>query len=257
MKTILSFIYRMMISSIVFVVTLPIAHFGLSMSIGVSSLIALISGATSYYFLKLRSKQKLLKDNHLTRKEYQSIERNLKEAKEKIKRLNKAMLGIRSFRAAKLIGSLQRIVKQIYQIVKNEPKRFYQAERFFFYHLDSVVEISERYVFLSRQNVKNVDVRLSLTETEETMENLLNLLNDDLLRVLANDIETLQLELDVAKQAHERHQTFMDMGQQSFQFEKSEEQKLLTNENPSIKINFTTRTNRDEELIRDERSHKS
>ena len=242
MKSILSFIYRSFISLIIFGIIWPTAYFGFEQTFWLSSLLAILGGGVTNFILKNRGQKKLLKENQLTKKEYQYITQNLKEADQKIKRLNKTLLSIRSFRAAKLLGNLQRLVKQIYQIVKKEPKRFYQAERFFFYHLDSVVELSERYVFLSRQNIKDLEVRLSLSETEQTLEKLVKSLDEDLLTVLSNDIETLNMELDVAKQTHDLQNGLMD-----------ESQNLLQQPPQSIKINFTDQARREKNYVPKER----
>ncbi len=244
MKSVLSFIFRSLISLIIFGVIWPTAYFGFNQSLWVSSLLAILGGVLTNFILKKRGQRNLLKENQLTKKEYQYITQNLKEAGQKIKRLNKVLLSIRTFRAAKLLGNLQRLVKQIYQIVKKEPKRFYQAERFFFYHLDSVVELSERYVFLSRQNIKDLEVRKSLSETEDTLEKLVKSLNDDLLTVLSNDIETLNMELDVAKQTHDLQNGFTDQ---------SQSQTLLQEPPQSIKINFTDQARRKKNKVPEER----
>lgn len=248
MRSVLSFFFRSFISLIIFGIIWPTAYFGFDQSFWVSSLLALLGGGLTNFILKKRGQKKLLKENHLTKKEYQYIVQNIKEAEQKIKRLNKVLLSIRSFRAAKLLGNLQRLVKQIYQIVKKEPKRFYQAERFFFYHLDSVVELSERYVFLSRQNIKDLEVRKSLSETEETLEKLVKSLNDDLLTVLSNDIETLNMELDVAKQTHELQNGFMDQNQNQ-----SQSQTRLQEPPHSIKINFKDQVRREKNHVPEER----
>lgn len=244
MKSVLSFLFRSLISLLIFGVIWPTAYFGFHQTFLVSSLLALLGGGLTNFILKKRGQKKLLKENQLTKKEYQYIVQNLKEAEQKIKRLNKVLLSIRSFRAAKLLGNLQRLVKQIYQIVKKEPKRFYQAERFFFYHLDSVVELSDRYVFLSRQNIKDLEVRMSLSETEQTLEKLVKSLNDDLLTVLSNDIETLNMELDVAKQTQDLQSGFMDQNQS---------QTLLQQPPQSIKINFTDQARREKNKVPEER----
>lgn len=261
MKSILYFLFRSVVSLTVFAVVWPTTYFGFEQSFWMASLSAMVAGGVTNYILKRREHHKLLNQNNLTKKEFQYIKHNLKEAHQKIKRLNKAILSIRSFRTAKLIGTLQRLVKQIYQIVKNEPKRFYQAERFFFYHLDSVVELSERYVFLSRQNVKDFEVRMSLSETEQTLEKLKKSLGDDLLTVLSNDIETLNMELDVAKKTQERDTSLQDDSSpttiNNHTDHQETNQKLLNEQPSSIKINFTDPVHREKNLVPDERSNKS
>jgi 5-bromo-4-chloroindolyl phosphate hydrolysis protein len=204
MKSVLTLFLRGFVSVHVYMAVMLIALLGFDTSFVLSILYGTVGGAASYYILKWWSQQKLLKQNQLTRKEYRYILRNLKEAQFKIKRLNKALLSIRSIHTAKQLVKLQRMVHRIYQIVKKEPKRFYQAERFFFYHLDSTVELSERYVFLKRQHVKDEETIQSLSTTEQTLEKLINSLEEDLKIVLSNDIDQLNLELDIANSALNR-----------------------------------------------------
>lgn len=196
--------------------TLPMAGFTwfatfflFNQSFGTSVLWAFLSGGTLFIGLRWRTKSKWLKRNHITGKEYRYIQSNLKEARQKIRRLNKALLRIRSIDQLKKIGTLKRMIDRIFRIVKNEPKRFYNAERFFFYHLDSVVELSERYTFLTRQRIQEPDIRQALTETGETLDRLTDSVEQDLLTVLAQDVDHLHTELDVAKLSiHRQNEAF-------------------------------------------------
>ena len=83
---------------------------------------------------------------------------------------------------------------------KKEPKRFFQAERFYYSHLDSIVELSEKYAFLNTQPSKTPELMESLQETKGTIHQLADTLEKDLYIVLEDDIDHLQFELDVAKQ---------------------------------------------------------
>lgn len=199
MKTAFFSIVRGFVSLGVGFATWMTAFVGFDETFWMSSGWALLGTVSSYMLLKWRAEHKLLKQNGITRKEYRYIKQNLKEAHDKIRRLNKTLFASRSIHAAWQIGKLQRTVSRIYQVVKEEPKRFFQAEKFFFYHLDSIVELSERYTFLTRQKIKDHDVRLSLSETEQTLKTLTASVEEDLRVVVANDIDTLQMELDVAK----------------------------------------------------------
>ena len=80
-----------------------------------------------------------------------------------------------------------------------EPKRFYKAEPFYFSHLDSVVELSETYGFLSTQPKKNVELERSLAETRRTVSELNKTLEEDLYKLISDDIDHLNFEIDVAK----------------------------------------------------------
>lgn len=188
----------------------------ISFSIGISSFIAFLllldlgfpltllsgigTGALFFILVKALQKQWWLKKNGLSSKEYRYINRNLKEAKEKVKRLQKQQLKVRSLGAFKQILEINRISRRIYQLVKKEPKRFFSAESFFFYHLDSLVEITEKYTFLASQPGKNKETFLSLQQTRTTLDDLTGSLEKDLQKVLAKDMDHLQFELNFANQ---------------------------------------------------------
>lgn len=188
----------------------------ISFSIGTSSFIAYLlmfdlgfpltflsslgTGILLFFVVKGLQKRWWLKKNGLSSQEFRYINKNLKEAKEKVKRLQKQQLRVRSLGAFKQILELNRLSRRIYQLVKKEPKRFFSAESFFFYHLDSVVEITEKYTFLAAQPGKNKEAFLSLQQSRTTLDDLTGSLEKDLQRVLANDMDTLQFELNFANQ---------------------------------------------------------
>ncbi|OAS87751.1 MULTISPECIES: 5-bromo-4-chloroindolyl phosphate hydrolysis family protein [Metabacillus] len=164
-----------------------------------ASAYALGGGGVVYLTIKGMTTHRFLKQNQLTKKEYQYIKKNLNEASKKIRRLRKALLNVRSVASIKQNIEIIRIVNKIYSITKNEPKRFYLVEPFFYSHLDSMVEISEKYAFLAAQPKKNAELSISLSETRRTISNLAETLEKDLYDVLSKDIDHLQFELDVAK----------------------------------------------------------
>lgn len=164
-----------------------------------ASLSSLAVGALTFFGVKFFFNHRLLKKHRLTRKEYAYIQRNLKEAKGKMARLQKAFFSVRSMGAFKQLYELNKLAKKMYQIVEKDPRRFYQSERFFFYHLDSVVELSERYAMLASQPVKSEKLYISLKETQNTLDDLSKSVKKDIYHVLSNDIDDLNFELDVAK----------------------------------------------------------
>jgi len=149
--------------------------------------------------IKWITKRKFLKKHQLSRKEFAYIVQNLKEAKKKIHRLQKVFFNVRNIGAFKQMLDLIRLVKRIYAIIRREPRRFYQAEKFFFYHLDSIVELSEKYAFLAAQPVKNNELYFSLKDTRNTLKELKRTIENDLYEVLSKDIDHLEFELNVAK----------------------------------------------------------
>jgi 5-bromo-4-chloroindolyl phosphate hydrolysis protein len=84
-------------------------------------------------------------------------------------------------------------------MAQKEPKRFYQAEQFYFSHLDSVVELTEKYSFLASQPKKSLEINQSLIETRQTLNELTKVLEEDLYHVVSDDVDHLNFEIDVAK----------------------------------------------------------
>ncbi|MCA1062919.1 5-bromo-4-chloroindolyl phosphate hydrolysis family protein (plasmid) [Cytobacillus spongiae] len=200
MNTFLQFSVRSVISFIVgtssFIPYLLLFDIGFPLTF----LSSLGTGILVFFITKGIQKRWWLNKNGLSSQEFRYINKNLKEAKEKVKRLQKQQLKVRSLGAFKQILELNRLSRRIYQLVKKEPKRFFSAESFFFYHLDSVVEISEKYTFLAAQPGKNKEAFLSLQQTRTTLDDLTVSLEKDLQNVLANDMDTLQFELNFANQ---------------------------------------------------------
>ncbi|KKB35428.1 5-bromo-4-chloroindolyl phosphate hydrolysis family protein [Bacillus thermotolerans] len=172
-------------------------QFGLSPLL--ASVGAAVTGAVLYIAIGKYADQRLYKKYGLTRKEFNYIQENLREAKKKLRRLQNVFIRVRSISSLKQMLELNRLVRRIFSVVKKEPKRFYEAEAFFYSHLDSVVELAEKYALLNTQKLKNPEVKQSLLETKETLGDLSKTLEKDLHKVLAKDIEHLTFELDVAK----------------------------------------------------------
>ncbi|ALC83241.1 MULTISPECIES: 5-bromo-4-chloroindolyl phosphate hydrolysis family protein [Bacillus] len=140
-----------------------------------------------------------LRKNQLSMREYIYIKKNLHEAKLKIARLRKALFAVKNLHTIKQNFEIFRIVKRIYVITKKEPKRFYQAEKFYFENLESIVELTEKYALLATQPKKNAEIQMSLSDTRWTIAQLAESLEKDLYDLLEKDIDHLQFELDVAK----------------------------------------------------------
>ncbi|AVM10103.1 5-bromo-4-chloroindolyl phosphate hydrolysis family protein [Bacillus velezensis] len=145
------------------------------------------------------AKRLFLKKHRLTRKEYAYIKENLEEAKGKIIRLRRALFRSKSIQMLKQNAEILRITRRIYLLTKQDPKRFYQAERFYYQTLDSVVELTEKYALLSSQPRKNKDLSMSLSDTRVTLAELSRRLEEDLHELMKEDIDDLHFELDMAK----------------------------------------------------------
>jgi 5-bromo-4-chloroindolyl phosphate hydrolysis protein len=189
-----------------FVVTVPsavtvwfLSYFAFDLTFLISSAISLAGAVVVSKITSGVMTSKFLKKHQLTRKEYRYIKKNLDEAKHKINKLNKSLFSVRDLPTIKQRIDVLRITKKIHSMTQTEPKRFYKAEKFYFSHLDSVVELTEKYRFLSQQPKKSHEIDVSLYETRQTLTDLTKALEEDLYYVVSDDLDSLNFEIDVAK----------------------------------------------------------
>ncbi|MFD2442758.1 5-bromo-4-chloroindolyl phosphate hydrolysis family protein [Bacillus sp. CGMCC 1.16607] len=199
MNPFLSFIIRTSVALPTAFIVLPVSFFAFGQTLLLSSAISVGGGAVAFLGTGVYTKHRFLKKHQLTRKEYVYIKKNLKEAKPKIARLNKSLFKIRHIPSLKERIDVLRVTRKIYRLTKMEPKRFYKAEPFYFSHLDSILELTEKYAFLASQPKKNHELELSLNETRRTLSELAQILENDLHQVISDDIDHLNFEIDVAK----------------------------------------------------------
>lgn len=203
MKPILSIMYTVLslgIASLSGFSIWAVSWIGMDISYLLSSVYALAGAAVVFTGLKVVGRHKMLKNIGMSGREYKFVKENLIEGKEKIKRLQKSMFSFKDLLASKQNYEVLRKVKRIDALVRNEPKRFYQAESFYFYHLNSLVELTEKHAFLNKQPHRTVDLVISLNETRDAIKLLEKQIDSDLGILLEGDIQTLHMELDMAKQ---------------------------------------------------------
>lgn len=199
MKAFLQFMLRSVSAFFTTGATWVVSFFAFGQTFLLSSLYAVIGGVIAYTSIKQLTDYRTRQLNGLSRREYKYIHKQLKDAKEKINRLQKAFFNVRSIDQAKQNLDIIRTARKIYSNTKNDPRRFYKVERFYYKHLDSLVELAEKYAYLSSQPVKSKDIHNSLRDTRITIFQLGESVKKDLTVMLRDDIDTLDFELDVAK----------------------------------------------------------
>ncbi|GAA0489491.1 hypothetical protein GCM10008986_14170 [Salinibacillus aidingensis] len=176
-----------------------ISYFLFDLSFLSSSGVSLIGAALTYGILSGAIYFRSLKKNQLTMKEYRYIRKQLTEAKHKIRRMHKTLLSIRQMSFFKEMFDLLRSIRKIYQVTKKEPRRFYQGNQFYFSHLDSAVELTEKYAFLYSQPKKSSEMEQVLDETRAAIKDIKTAIENDLYHILSDDIEELNFEVDYTK----------------------------------------------------------
>src|SRR4051794_13764454 len=172
LKSFFQFLFRSFVAAFTSVLVWTISYLAFEQTFLFSILFGLLGGFVIFFVLKWFFSHHFLRKSGLSRKEYNYIKKNLKEARLKINRLQKAMWRTRNLASMRQNVEVVRIVNKIYGITKREPKRFFKAEQFYYTNLDSIVELTEKYAFLNSQPVKTPELTQSLQETRLTMNRL-------------------------------------------------------------------------------------
>lgn len=204
-KKILAFLGSIIIVSIIGAIIDTIFSNGLLTGIIV------IAAAVVLFFFSSRAGDKAREiTTGLKKKEYKYIRTNLEEGRTKILRLQKIMNQNKNLYSFQERNKTLQLTKRIYGIVKENPKRFYETEDFFFSHLDSLVELTEKYAFLERQPVKDKKIYQTLSDTRTLLNDLSRVIEKDLFQLLKRDVNSLDFELEVAKNSISRQKQKME-----------------------------------------------
>ncbi|NYF24712.1 5-bromo-4-chloroindolyl phosphate hydrolysis family protein [Sporosarcina sp. JAI121] len=167
---------------------------GMNIFAATGLLVAIYLGGT--FTLKQIQLSSNLKKLGMSRSEYNHIKEQLSGAKSKVRQLNSLYGQVRSVQAFKQLHEMNNLSRRILGIVRTNPKKFYYAEKFFYAHLDSAVELTSKYALLVNQPLKDKELRIALQNTRETLNDVNKQLEQDLKDVLSSDIEQLQMEID-------------------------------------------------------------
>jgi 5-bromo-4-chloroindolyl phosphate hydrolysis protein len=167
-----------------------------------------ICNKTTYTIQKSAQSKKI----GLSKSEYDLIEAQLKQAKGYINALNQQYVRVRSIKAFKQINEMSKLSKRIINIVQTNPQKFYAVEDFFYAHLPSAVQLSDKYTLLTKEQIKGTEIHLALEDTRKTLKELHVTMEDDLKNALSSDIENLKIELDFAKMSNDKRKERLKIG---------------------------------------------
>lgn len=181
------------------ILTFAISFFSTSNQIHFGVLGSIVGFILSYWLLK----RKLLPNDELDkieRKEKKYALAQIKEAKEKVKKINSTRFKVRSIFVYQNITKLYKISTKVIKIVEKEPVRYRTAQTFFQQHLDSSAIITEKYVQLLSQPVRTHEVSTALRETERALKQLERNMEKEMLVVLSGDMHNLSTEIKLMNQ---------------------------------------------------------
>lgn len=209
----INFLTRHLINFLVFVTALTLTFLNFT---GIVTMLALPLGIAAYFISNKVTlaiqKSTQSKKIGISKSEYQFIEAQLKQARAHIQTLNQQYVRVRSVRSFKQINEMSKLAKRIINIVQTSPQKFYAVEDFFYAHLPTAVQLSDKYTLLTKEQVPGTEVHLALEETRKTLKELQITMEADLKSALSSDIENLKIELDFAKLSNEKRKDRLKIG---------------------------------------------
>ncbi|MCS4485407.1 5-bromo-4-chloroindolyl phosphate hydrolysis family protein [Staphylococcus americanisciuri] len=135
----------------------------------------------------------------LTRKDYRYIRHQINTAQNKVKRIFKAFINVRSIQDFKLVNDIYRLTRTINQIVRQQPNHFYHIESFYYSHIDHALNLVESYTHLAKMPMKSTADQQALHQTRITLEEVKRTLIADLKRVNEQHYNQLDTEMRLSK----------------------------------------------------------
>lgn len=201
MKRVQNFIRRQSVNLPLMGVMFPVLYLGAEIGLLASGAVAAGTYLASNSTIKQVQFSSSSKEFGMTRSEYKHVTKQIQEAKTKTKRLQSNYYRVRSISSFRQLVEMTKIANKIILVVQQNPRKFYLAESFFYSHLDSALELTEKYSLLVGQPVKDQDIKVALQDTRDTLLSMNRVMANDLTKVLSSDVEQLRMELDYAQLA--------------------------------------------------------
>ena len=148
-------------------------------------------------------KRKLLPNDELekiARKEKKYILLQAKNAKSNVKKLSSARFKVRSIFVFQSINKIYRLSSRVIKMVEKEPLKYKNAQNFMKNQLETATIITENYVNLINQPVRNHDISSSIRESEQALKELERSMEKELMEIVSGDVSNLKTELTLLKQ---------------------------------------------------------
>ncbi len=127
----------------------------------------------------------------------QNLQKALQSGYNKLKEIKKFNPQVRSKYVSHTLNEIENIIEKILIEIKRDPDDLRRAEEFLDYYLDSTIKILSKYVELTTHDIKDADIEKSLLRVEEMLDSLKIAYSKQFTRLLNNDINSLDVELNM------------------------------------------------------------
>jgi 5-bromo-4-chloroindolyl phosphate hydrolysis protein len=124
----------------------------------------------------------------------------LQEGSRKLSEIERIEKQVRKPSMSSQIKDIEGIIGKILAKIGNDPASLKQAHQFLGYYLDSTLNILNKYVELSSQNVEDENIKKSLAKAESMLQTIRDAFEKQLGRLLSDDAMDLDAELATLEQ---------------------------------------------------------
>ncbi|WP_373471545.1 5-bromo-4-chloroindolyl phosphate hydrolysis family protein [Carnobacterium alterfunditum] len=149
-------------------------------------------------------KEAFYKSKGMTKEEIQFFRETMHTAKLKLLRLEKNLNSISKLEAIEKRNNTIQLSKSLFKGITEEPNRLHEVNKFLYVHLPSLTDLTEKYLEISRHEVKNKSTFDILDESASTIDEMCQLIVEDYVLFKSDDFEDMAIEVELAKKAIER-----------------------------------------------------
>ncbi|ASE36050.1 5-bromo-4-chloroindolyl phosphate hydrolysis family protein [Staphylococcus pettenkoferi] len=182
-----------------------VSLFALDIYVIIDVLISIVTFGIVYFPTQRLSSRKYLQEIGLSRRDYRFVRHKLNDAQDKIRRILRTFMNVRSIKDFKQVNEIYRIARAIYYTVKQQPSKFFIVESFFYSHIDNALNLIEAYTRLTRSPKKTTTEKQKLEQTRITLDEVKRTLTADLRRLNEDDYQTLDVEMEVNRMEQKRY----------------------------------------------------
>ena len=195
----ISRIYGTIIAFPIAVIAWISSVFALELNFIFDFLISAVAFIAFYFPTQRLTSRKYLNEIGLTRIDYHFVNSQLNNAQDKIRRILKTFVNVRSIKDFRQVNEIYRISRAIYYAVKQQPRMFFKVESFFYSHIDNALNLIESYTRLAKSPKKSEEEKQKLAQTRITLDEVKRTLVADLKRINEEDYSQLDIEMELNK----------------------------------------------------------
>ncbi|AQL56212.1 5-bromo-4-chloroindolyl phosphate hydrolysis family protein [Abyssicoccus albus] len=157
-------------------------------------MVGVLFSLTTYLPTKLTLDQSFYKKIGLTKKEYRYVQKQLSNSRDEIRQLRQMFKNVRRLKDVKSLFTLYQTVNRINTIVKQDPKRFFLIENYYYAHLPSVIKMIHSYQQLILTPNKTAEDHQQIKKIQWSIDEMQRTLYADLKQVNKPDYNAYQIE---------------------------------------------------------------